>query len=133
MTEEKESYQGPDRRQYVDTSTCLARQQAIINTMESNGKVLESEVKGLRAALADLAADIKQQGEDVRQLHDQLLVGNGSEAIKVQVAQNTAFREEMMREQALLQQARRSIWAAVLVAVISGGFTIWATVIGKWP
>jgi hypothetical protein len=101
--------------------------------MESNGKVLESEVKGLRAALADLAADIKQQGEDVRQLHDQLLVGNGSEAIKVQVAQNTAFREEMMREQALLQQARRSIWAAVLVAVISGGFTIWATVIGKWP
>ncbi len=126
-------YPEVDRRQYVNTATCLARQEAITNSVRASSKIFETEVKSIHSSLAEMSSDLKKQGEVTQQLHDQLLIGNGSEAIKVQVARNTTFREEMVEEKSLLRSARRGIWMAVLVALISGGFTIWAAVIGKWP
>ena len=131
MTEQE--YPAVDRRQYVSSETCLARQEAITNSVKTSSKIFETEIKSVHASLSEVSADVKEQRKAVQQLHDQLLIGNGSEAIKVQVARNTTFRKEMIEEKSLLKSARHGIWTAVLVAIVSGGFTIWAAVIGKWP
>ena len=131
--EEPTAYSGVDRRKYVDTATCLERQQTIAHSMEASAKIFETEIKSVKTSLTEMAIDIKDQRETVQQLHDQLLVGNGREAIKVQVAQNTAFRKGLEQEKSLLKRARLGIWAAVVAAVVSGIFTIWAAVVGRWP
>ena len=127
------TYDGPERREYVDSVTCLARQKAIAQTLEMQTKVVETEVRSVHSSLDDMTKSIETPSQAFQQLHDQLLVGNGSEAIKTQVAKNTAFRSAMLTEQNLLKRARRGIWVAVLTTVIAGGFTVWAAVIGRWP
>ena len=126
------AYSGEDRRKYVDTATCLERQQAITNSIAASTKVFETEIKSVQTSLLAMASDIKDQRDGVQQLHDQLLVGNGREAIKVQVARNTAFRDSMEQEKSLLKKARLGIWTAVAAAVVSGIFTVWAAVVGHY-